>query len=70
MPNYVTTKQIVIPKGTQLVQPAPISKEPVTYAHAVFDANRSEAEGSADILTHFSIPLGAALQDGLIEESQ
>lgn len=60
MPNYVLAKSLTLPKGTVLVQPAPLPKEPVTYAHAVIEETG----------LHFSIPLDAALQDGLIEEAE
>lgn len=64
--EYVTAKEIRIPKGTRLSFPAAPQREPVTYGHAVIDARLSDRRD--EVNTHFAIPLGAALAAGLVEE--
>lgn len=66
MTQYVTAKEVRVPKGTPLTYPAPIAKEAVTYGHAVIDARLSDKFD--EINAHFQIPLDAALKAGLIEE--
>lgn len=65
MAEYITSKEIRIPKGTRLQFPEWPKREPVTYGHAVIDARLSDKID--EVNTHFAIPLDAALKAGLVE---
>lgn len=67
MPEYVTTKELKVAKGTRLTYAIPPQKEAVTYAHAVVDPNGTEPTGWG-IEAHWSIPLDQAIAAGLVEE--
>lgn len=68
MAEYVTTKDITIPKGTRLSYPAPLAKQAVTYGSAIIDTElQADVHG---VQAHFQIPLDEALQVGLVEEAE
>lgn len=64
--EYELKRDIKIPKGTRVTYPAPIAKEPVTYAHATVHVGFEPAKRNEAL--HVQMPLDEALKDGLIGE--
>ena len=61
MPRYRLTQDVTIKKGAILNAPEPFAREPITYGHAVFDADDG-------LSSHIAIPLDQAVRDGVVEE--
>ena len=68
MPQYRLSRDITIPKGTEISYEAPTTDAPVTFGYAAFDPNGTEPDGWNLTVASFAVALDEAIDLGLVEE--